>query len=78
MTEKFFKIHFTIKKKPEDGVRYKSVPIDYMILASSRKKAMELAKNNIQEFLTRHRAEIKSERCAEIKYNVLLIEPENK
>jgi len=72
---KFFKIHFTIKKAPEDGLRYKSAPIDYLVWASTRKRAIEMAKSNIQVFLKKHDAEIKSERCVEIKHNIFLIDP---
>lgn len=72
---KFFKIHFTIKKAPEDGLRYKSAPIDYLVWALTRKRAIEIAKSNIQVFLKKHDAEIKSERCAEIKHNIFLIDP---
>ena len=72
---KFFKIHFTIKKAPEDGLRYKSAPIDYLVWASTRKRAIEMAKSNIQVFLKKHDAEIKRERCTEIKHNIFLIDP---
>ena len=75
MALKFFKIHFTIKKAPEDGLRYKSAPIDYLVWASTRKRAIEMAKSNIQVFLKKHDAEIKSERCVEIKHNIFLIDP---
>ena len=75
MDLKFFKIHFTIKKAPEDGLRYKSAPIDYLVWASTRKRAIEMAKSNIQVFLKKHDAEIKSERCVEIKHNIFLIDP---
>ena len=75
MVLKFFKIHFTIKKAPEDGLRYKSAPIDYLVWASTRKRAIEMAKSNIQVFLKKHDAEIKSERCVEIKHNIFLIDP---
>ena len=75
MDLKFFKIHFTIKKAPEDGLRYKSAPIDYLVWASTRKRAIEMAKSNIQVFLKKHDVEIKSERCAEIKHNIFLIDP---
>ena len=75
MDLKFFKIRFTIKKAPEDGLRYKSAPIDYLVWAPTRKKALEMAKDNIKDFLTKHGAEIKSEKCAEIKHNIFLIDP---
>ena len=75
MDLKFFKIRFTIKKAPEDGLRYKSAPIDYLVWAPTRKKALEIAKDNIKDFLTKHGAEIKSEKCAEIKHNIFLIDP---
>lgn len=75
MDLKFFKIHFTIKKAPEEGLRYKSAPIDYLVWASTRKRAIEMAKSNIQVFLKKHDAEIKSERCVEIKHNIFLIDP---
>ena len=65
MDLKFFKIHFTIKKAPEDGLRYKSAPIDYLVWASTRKREIEMAKSDIQVFLKKHDAEIKSEKCAE-------------
>ena len=78
MDLKFFKIHFTIKKAPKDGLRYKSAPIDYLVWAPTRKKALEMAKDNIKDFLTKHDAEIKSERCAEIKYNIFLVDPKLK
>lgn len=71
MDLKFFKIRFTIKKAP---VRYKSAPIDYLVWAPTRKKALEMAKDNIKDFLTKHDAEIKSEKCAEIKHNIFLID----
>ncbi len=74
MDLKFFKIRFTIKKAPEDGLRYKSAPIDYLVWAPTRKKALEMAKDNIKDFLTKHGAEIKSEKCAEIKHNIFLID----
>ncbi len=64
---KIFKIHFTIGRKAEQNVRYKAVPVPLMVIAKNYERALEIAQEEVREFLKENNAFIKATRHSEIK-----------
>lgn len=65
---KIFKIHFTVAKaKQQPGLRYKAIPVPLIVIAENYARAMEVAEQEIQDFLYFNDCYIKSKRHNEIK-----------